>query len=113
VFVSEDGGESWRQVLSESQHVHDVTIDPRDPKLLYAVGFDSSAYRSADRGETWERIKGYNFKWAVRVSPDMVDPDMVYVATYGGSVWHGPAAGDPDSLEDLAMPVRRATAERQ
>jgi hypothetical protein len=110
VYLSTDGGGSWRNVLSESQHVHDVTIDPRDPDVLYAVGFDAGVWRSTDAGEIWQRIKGYNFKWAIRVIPDPVRPDMIYVCTYGGSVWHGPAAGDPEAVEDIVTPVPRGTA---
>jgi hypothetical protein len=53
--------------LPESQHVYDVTVDPRDPAVLYASGFDQSAYRSADRGATWSRLRGFNFKWGHRV----------------------------------------------
>ena len=43
IFLSTDGGRKWRNVLSPDQHIYDVTIDPRDPKLLYAAGFESSA----------------------------------------------------------------------
>ena len=34
--------------------------------------------------------------------PDPADPDKVYIATYGGGLWHGPATGDPSASEDLA-----------
>ena len=78
-----------------------MTIDPRDPRILYAGGFDQAAFRSVDRGETWTRIRGYNFKWGQRVVPDPVDPSKIYVTTFGGSVWHGPAAGDPTAAEDV------------
>ena len=30
-------------VLTEAQHVYDVTVDPRDPRVLYACGFDPAA----------------------------------------------------------------------
>ncbi len=102
VFLSTDAGATWRRVLDKDQHVYDVTIDPRDPRILYACGFESSAWRSADRGETWQRIRGYNFKWGHRVIPDPADAAMIYITTFGGSVWHGPAAGDPGAAEDIA-----------
>src|SRR5207253_2574302 len=91
LFLSTDGGKTWKNVLSEDQHIFDVTIDPHDPKRLYACGFSSSAWHSTDRGEHWKRIQGYNFKWGQRVFPDPSDPSKIYVTTFGGSVWHGPA----------------------
>jgi len=84
------------------QHVYDVTVDPRDPKVLYASGFDQAAFRSTDRGESWTRLRGFNFKWGQRVIPDPKDASRIYVTTFGGSVWHGPAAGDPTATEDVA-----------
>jgi photosystem II stability/assembly factor-like uncharacterized protein len=101
VFLSTDGGESWRNVFDESQHVYDLTIHPRNPRELYVCGFDSAAYRSVDGGATWARIKGYNFKWGHRVIIDPTDPDQIYVTTFGGSVWRGPAAGDLNAVEDI------------
>jgi photosystem II stability/assembly factor-like uncharacterized protein len=108
VFLSLDAGRTWRQTLNMSAHVYDVTVDPRDPNVVYACGFNSAAYRSADRGETWERIKGFNFKWGHRVVPDPLHPGNIYITTFGGSCWYGPALGDPSSPEDIATPVWRA-----
>jgi hypothetical protein len=104
VFLSTDGGASWRHAHSADQHVYDVTIDPRSPSTLYACGFESSAWRSTDRGQTWQRIRGYNFKWGHRVIPDPLNKDMIYVTTFGGSVWHGSGAGDSTAVEDIVTP---------
>ncbi len=73
--------------------------------MLYIAGFDSAAYRSADGGAHWNRIKGYNFKWGHRVILDPNDPAKIYITTYGGSVWHGPAIGDPTAQEDILTPI--------
>ena len=35
--------------------------------------------------------RGYNFKWGHRVIPDPADAAKIYITTFGGSVWHGPA----------------------
>jgi len=104
IWISSDGGATWRNTLSRDQYVYDVTIDPRNPETLYACGFSSSAWRSTDRGETWQRIRGFNFKWGHRVIPDPLDASKIYITTYGGSVWHGPAAGDPQAKEDIVTP---------
>ncbi len=101
IFLSTDGGAAWRPVFTEAQHVYDVTVDPRDPTRLYACGFDQAAFGSSDRGLTWTRIRGYNFKWGQRVIADPLDASKIYVTTFGGSVWHGPAQGDPSATEDV------------
>jgi len=104
IYLSENGGKDWRSVLDRDEHTYDVTIDPGDPKLLYAAGFESSVWKSSDRGLTWSRIPGFNFKWAHRVIPDPQDHDQIYVTTFGGSVWHGSVSGENRPL-DIATPA--------
>jgi photosystem II stability/assembly factor-like uncharacterized protein len=103
IFLSEDNGASWSQVMTKDQHIHDITYDPRN-STFYACGFNGSAYRSEDRGETWTRIKGYNFKWGKRVDPDPANPDRIFIITFGGGVWHGPEKGDENAMEDIITP---------
>lgn len=104
MYASDDDGKSWTQVYEKDQHIHDITFDPR-VNTYYASGFNSSAYKSVDRGKTWSRIKGYNFKWGKRVDFDPRDPNNIYVITYGGGVWNGPANGNEAAIEDIVTPV--------
>jgi photosystem II stability/assembly factor-like uncharacterized protein len=104
IFLSEDGGRKWKQVLDKDRHIYDVTVDPQNSNVLYAAGFESSAWRSADRGLHWSRIPGFNFKWGQRVIPDPLHHDEVYITTFGGSVWHGAINGQPRPV-DIATPV--------
>ncbi|MBV9300793.1 MAG: hypothetical protein JOY62_10255 [Acidobacteriaceae bacterium] len=104
IYLSTDSGRTWRCVLDRDHHVYDVTIDPLDPNVLYAVGFESSAWRSIDRGEHWSRIAGFNFKWGHRVIPDPADKESVYVTTFGGGVWHG-EVNAPPRLLDIVTPI--------
>ena len=104
IFLSEDGGKNWKQVLEQDRHIYDITIDPADPKIIYAAGFESSAWRSSDRGLHWSRIPGFNFKWGHRVIPDPEDRNKVYITTFGGSVWHGSVNGQDRPL-DIATPA--------
>jgi photosystem II stability/assembly factor-like uncharacterized protein len=108
VYASEDGGKTWRTLFTQSQHVYDLTIDTHHPDTLYICGFDVAAYRSTDRGAHWERIGGYDFKYGHRVILDANDPKDIYIATYGGGVWHGPAAGTPKPTEAIVTPVHIA-----
>ena len=105
VYVSADGGATWKAAFTGSQHVYDVTVDARNPNIVYHSGFSNGAWRSTDRGATWKRMRGFNFKWGHRVMPDPRDASKVYITTFGGSVWHGPAEGDPKAAEDNVTPV--------
>ena len=105
VFRSTDAGASWKPIFQESQHVYDVTVDSKNPRVLYACGFDAGAWRSGDGGATWARIRGYTFKWGHRVIVDPANANMIYITTYGGSVWHGPAQPGRDVPEDIPNPV--------
>lgn len=96
IYLSTDAGATWHPSLTRDQHIYDVTIEPRNSNILYAAGFESSAWRSSDRGNHWTRIPGFNFKWAQRVTPDLDDPTMIYITTFGGGVWHGPSQGGND-----------------
>lgn len=103
IFVSDNAGRTWRQMFDRDRHVYDVTFDSENANVVYAAGFESSAWRSTDRGEHWSRIPGFNFKWAYRVIPDPLDHDKIYISTFGGSLWHGSVTGGEVPL-DIATP---------
>jgi photosystem II stability/assembly factor-like uncharacterized protein len=103
IYLSEDAGKTWKQVLDRDRHIYDITIDPRDAKILYAAGFESSAWISHDAGEHWSRIPGFNFKWGHRVTPDPENPKAIYITTFGGGVWRGTVDGKDRPL-DIATP---------
>ncbi len=111
VYASDDGGKTWRTLFTKSQHVYDLTIDTQHPDTLYICGFDAAAYRSTDRGAHWERIEGYNFKWGHRVFIDPNDRKDIYINTYGGGVWHGPAKGSTHAPSTILTPVPIAQAQ--
>jgi len=103
IFLSTDEGKTWNQIMEKDQHIGAVTFDTRNGRY-YACGFEGSAYYSEDGAKTWIRIKGYNFKWGQRVEPDPRDPEKIFVITFGGGVWHGPAKGDSKAVEDIIPP---------
>jgi hypothetical protein len=84
--------------------VNSAGIDPLNPDLIYINTFQNAAYRSEDSGESWKRIEGYRFKWGQKAIPDINNPGMLFLTTYGGSVFYGPAkgiAGAPDDIENM------------
>ncbi len=101
VYKTEDGGNTWKQVFDEKVRVNSAGLDPNKPDIIYINTFQNAAYRSDNYGETWNRIEGYRFKWGQRAIPDIHNPGMLYLPTYGGSVYYGPATGVPDVFEDI------------
>ncbi len=93
VYGTLDGGKSWKQLFDASYRVYAAALDPADPATIYINTFQNSAWRSDDHGQTWKRLEGYTFKWGHRPVPDPYHPGMIYLTTYGGSVFYGPAKG--------------------
>ncbi|MEA2062578.1 MAG: hypothetical protein U9P14_02665 [Gemmatimonadota bacterium] len=89
VLLSEDGGASWESIFDKKAYVYGVTADPVSPGRLYLNTFHNTAWRSDDYGSSWHKIEGYDFRWGHRVIVDKHDPEMVYITTFGGSVFHG------------------------
>jgi photosystem II stability/assembly factor-like uncharacterized protein len=101
LYITDDGGATWRLAFNQSPHVYGVAVDPDNPSTLFINTFEGAAYRSDDKGTTWQRLGGYNFKWGHRPFPDPINKGMLYLTTFGSSVWHGPATGVPGAFEDV------------
>ena len=101
VIKTADGGKTWKQVFDDRVRVNSAGMDPKEPNVIYINTFQNAAYRSEDYGESWKRIEGYRFKWGQRAVPDINHPGMLFLTTYGGSVFYGPAAGIPNASDDI------------
>jgi photosystem II stability/assembly factor-like uncharacterized protein len=93
-YLTDDGGASWRCIFSPASYVYALTWHPVDPGRMILVTFEGAAYSSRDNGNSWSRIKGFDFKCGHRPIVDPFDPEQVYITTFGGSVWHGPIDSD-------------------
>jgi photosystem II stability/assembly factor-like uncharacterized protein len=85
LFRSEDGGRRWRRLAVETvEHCPNVgvprvtalTVDPVDPRIVWAGVEVDGVRRSLDGGETWSRVAG-----------GLDDPDIHDVAVRSGD--HG------------------------
>jgi hypothetical protein len=52
---------------------------------------DCGLWLSKDAGKTWKALDGLPFRNAQRVAFDPKDDSVIYVSTFGASVWRGPA----------------------
>lgn len=94
VWLSEDGGESWRQgngglkarYLPEETReestalcIHHLERAPRRPERLF-MQFHGGVYRSDDAGESWAEIgAGLPSDFGFPLAVDPADPDSAYV----------------------------------
>jgi hypothetical protein len=99
--MTSDGGKNWVQVFDERVRVFAAAFDPRNSHTIFINTFQNAAYRSDDDGKNWNRIKGYRFKWGHRPVPDPRNPDILFLTTYGGSVFYGPAREDQNEFGQI------------
>ncbi len=97
VFLTENGGETWSQVLDLGEHtgVTDLEFDPSDPNTVYAAAYQrrrhvwglmsggehSGIHKSTDGGRTWREVttglpNGPMGKIGLAVTP--ASPNLVY-----------------------------------
>ncbi|MFC1614768.1 hypothetical protein ACFL5K_05670, partial [Gemmatimonadota bacterium] len=93
VLLTEDGGQNWEQIFDESAHPYAAAFDPHNPSTIYLGTFNNSLWRSDNRGESWQTVPGFNFKWGYRPIPDPYHPGMLYLTSFGGGVYYGPGSG--------------------
>jgi hypothetical protein len=98
---TEDSGESWERVFDDAAYVYGAAVHPDKPSTVFIATFESAVFRSDDRGTSWRRLEGYNFKWGHRPVPDPHNPGMIYITTFGGSVYHGPDEGVQGAFEGI------------
>ena len=95
LYKTVDGGATWTRVARKGHDCFGASINPRRPDWVYlciAEGADDAGlWLSTDAGKTWRALEGLPFHSAQRVTFDPRDDSVIYVATFGGSVWRGPA----------------------
>jgi len=92
VYKSLDGGQNWENVgLEDSEHIGMITIDPRDPNVVYVAsqgplwrsGGERGVYKTTDAGATWERVLHISDDTGVNeVHMDPRYPDVLYASSY-------------------------------
>jgi photosystem II stability/assembly factor-like uncharacterized protein len=94
IAVSDDHGHTWtrRDTGLEDFSVRAITVDPHDENLIVAGGL-TGVYRSADGGESWQKISDQENVESVAIDPRT--NSRIYVGTWrqgqrtedGGKTW--------------------------
>lgn len=109
LFVSEDEGKSWDRIDSiwdipfvatvsypvsvVEPHLRDLTVDPSDPKILYAALQVGYILKSTDGGKSWTLLDD-NFDCDVHtIVIDPSDARHLLIATGGNGARSGDAPG--------------------
>jgi len=95
LYKTTDGGVTWQLIARKGGDCFGATVHPRKPDWVYlciAEGdTEPGLWLSKDAGKTWKALDGMPFRNAQRVSFDPRDDSVIYVSTFGASVWRGPA----------------------
>jgi photosystem II stability/assembly factor-like uncharacterized protein len=95
LYKTTDGGQTWRRIAREGRETFGATVHPKRPDWVYMALCEAAPgpglWLSKDGGETWKPFWGIPFRNIQRIAFDPDDDNVIYVTTFGGSVWKGPA----------------------
>jgi photosystem II stability/assembly factor-like uncharacterized protein len=145
VYRSTDAGKTWAHLgLENTRHIARIRVHPSDPDLVYVAAQgaaygeseDRGIYRSADGGESWEKVLYVGTSAsAAELAMDPTNPRILYASfwdhvrypwfvksggegsglwksTDGGDSWFEITEGLPETLGKTAVDVSPANPDR-
>jgi len=101
LYKTTTGGTSWNQVFKASNLAADaatgqlccwfVSVSPHNNDHVYLSTQEHGLYFSQDNAMNWSRVDWVPCRSVTRVSFAPFDKTCIYVSTFGGGVWKGPA----------------------
>lgn len=120
LFVSDDLGMSWREIVTLRSvpsvakwnypqppyiaHVKQITFHPKDPKTIYVCVEQGALLRSRDGGQTWEELHGF-YMDVHRLAILASDARKMYLACGDGVYYSADAGASWERLTDRSTRV--------
>ncbi|HEY3284652.1 MAG TPA: hypothetical protein VGN26_20460 [Armatimonadota bacterium] len=109
LYRTTDGGATWKRIGRQGPEHFGGYLHPDHPDWIYMTLTEGAPgpglWLSKNLGESWVPAADFPFSNAQRVSVDPRNHELIYVTTFGGSVWCGPA--------DFNQEVGRSRATRR
>jgi hypothetical protein len=94
LWRTKDGGKTWTLLARKGPQHFGGYLHPRKPGWIYMTLCEAAPgaglWLSRDDGKTWTAFDHLPFRNIQRVEFDAADDSVIYVTTFGGSVWRGP-----------------------
>ncbi|MFH1023655.1 MAG: hypothetical protein V1809_09730 [Planctomycetota bacterium] len=94
LYRTSDGGKTWTLLARKGPEHFGVALHPRRPGWIYMTLCEgapgSGLWLSRDDGASWAPFDDLPFRNIQRVEFVPGEESVIYVTTFGGSVWRGP-----------------------
>ena len=94
LYMTENGGKTWQRIGRQGQQTFGGYFYPKRSGWIYMTLNEGAPgaglWLSRDNGRAWKPFDDLPFSNIQRVTFDPSEDDLMYVTTFGGSVWRGP-----------------------
>ena len=94
LYRTTDGGETWKFITKKGPEHFGAFLHPKNKGWIYITLTEGAPgaglWLSRDNGKSFKPFEKLPFKNIQRVVFDTSDEKIIYVTTFGGSVWKGP-----------------------
>jgi len=90
-----DAGQTWQRIGRQARQTFGGYFHPKHEDWIYMTLTEGAPgaglWLSQDNGQTWQAFDALPFSNIQRLTFDPADDNLLYVTTFGGSIWRGPA----------------------
>jgi hypothetical protein len=95
LYRTQNGGRTWKRIGRQGRQTFGGYFHPKHDGWIYMTLTEGAPgaglWFSQDNGQTWKEFKDLPFSNIQRVTFDPSNDNLIYITTFGGSVWRGPA----------------------